>query len=410
MKPVRTGSGVTPVAVLTKPAPCPGQCIFCPTDARMPKSYLSNEPGAMRALQADFDPFSQVAGRIESLEAIGHSVEKVELLILGGTWSAYPRAYQEWFIRRCLDALNGREAMSVEEALAWNEAAPRRNVGLVIETRPDWITPHEVVRLRQLGVTKVQLGVQSLDDAILARNRRGHDVEQTRRAMRLLRLGGFKIHVHWMPNLLGATPESDRADFARLWSDPAMRPDEMKIYPCMLLADADLYAEWQNGAYRPYREDEMVELLADCKATVPRYCRVSRVIRDIPAIEIVAGSRTSNLRQVVQEALRARGQCCQCIRCREVGGRPFVGDDLRLEVIPYATDATEERFISLVTAEDHLAGFLRLSLPWPGLAPEEQPEELHGAAVIREVHIYGPALGIDDESAGEAQHRGLGRG
>ncbi len=408
MKPVRTVSGVTPVAVLTKPAPCPGQCIFCPTDVRMPKSYLSDEPGAMRALQYEFDPYRQVAGRVESLEAIGHTVDKVELLILGGTWSAYPRSYQEWFVRRCLDALNGREASSLEEAIRWNEDAPHRNVGLVIETRPDWITPREVRWLRRLGVTKVQMGVQSLDDRILSLNRRGHTVDDVRRAVRLLRLAGFKIHLHWMPNLLGATPESDREDFARLWADPALRPDELKIYPCMLLADAELYKEWQRGNYRPYEEEELIDLLAACKAMVPRYCRINRVIRDIPAQNIVAGSRTSNLRQVVQAVMAKRGLRCQCIRCREVRGRPVSDEELRLEVITYPTDATEERFISFVTADDHLAGFLRLSLPRPGLAPDEQPEELRGAAVIREVHVYGPALGIGHTSEGEAQHRGLG--
>jgi len=408
MKPVRTASGVTPVAVLTKPAPCPGQCIFCPTDVRMPKSYLSDEPGAMRALQYEFDPYRQVAGRVESLETIGHTVDKVELLILGGTWSAYPRAYQEWFIRRCLDALNGREAPSLEEAQRWNEEALHRNVGLVIETRPDWVTPEEILWLRRLGVTKVQMGVQSLDDRILQRNRRGHTVDDVRRAVRLLRLGGFKIHLHWMPNLLGATPESDREDFARLWIDPALRPDELKIYPCMLLPDTDLYEEWQRGRYRPYAEAELVDLLAACKTLVPRYCRLNRVVRDIPAQNIVAGSRTSNLRQVVQREMAQRGLRCQCIRCREVRGRSVADEELHMEVIRYWTDATEERFISFATGDDHLAGFLRLSLPKPDLDAGEQPEELRGAAVIREVHVYGPALGIGDESAGEAQHRGLG--
>jgi elongator complex protein 3 len=407
MKPIRTASGVTPVAVLTRPAPCPGRCIFCPTDVRMPKSYLSDEPGAMRALQSDFDPYQQVASRIANLETIGHNTDKIELLILGGTWSAYPRTYQEWFIRRCFDALNEREAPSLDQALAWNEGAPHHNVGLVIETRPDWITPREIVRLRRLGVTKVQLGVQSLDDAILDLNRRGHTVEDTRRAVRLLRLGGFKIHLHWMPNLLGATPASDRADFARLWGDPALRPDELKIYPCMLVQDADLYAEWQRGTYRPYSEDELVELLVDCKAMTPPYCRINRVVRDIPATDIVAGSRSSNLRQIAQEMMRARGLRCHCIRCREVRGRA-VASELRLETLTYATDVSEERFLSLTTDDDALAGFLRLSLPLPDIDPALQPEELRGAAVIREVHIYGPALGIGEDSLGEAQHRGGG--
>ena len=210
-----------------------------------------------------------------------------------------------------------------------------------------------------------------------------------------------------MPNLLGATPASDRADFARLWEDPALRPDELKIYPCMLVQDADLYAEWQRGAYRPYSEDELVELLVACKAMTPPYCRINRVVRDIPATDIVAGSRSSNLRQIAQETMRARGLRCHCIRCREVRGRAVAGE-LRLETLTYTTDVSEERFLSLTTDDDALAGFLRLSLPRPDIDPALQPEELRGAAVIREVHIYGPALGIGEDSLGEAQHRGGG--
>ncbi|MGD9101254.1 MAG: radical SAM protein, partial [Anaerolineae bacterium] len=289
MKPTRTLSGVAPVTVLTASAPCPGECIFCPDDARMPKSYLADEPGAMRGLYHQFDPFQQTAARIRALENIGHPTDKIELLVLGGTWSAYKDDYQEWFVRRCLDAMNERPASSLRQAQTWNEIAPHRNVGLVIETRPDRVTPEEVLRLRRLGVTKVQLGVQSLDDAILVANQRGHSVEQTRQAVRLLRLGGFKIAVHWMPNLLGVTPESDRGDFRRLWDDPALRPDELKIYPCVLLAGTALHEHWQRGAYRPYDEQILIQLVADCKALVPPYCRINRVTRDIPAPNIVAG-------------------------------------------------------------------------------------------------------------------------
>ncbi|MBE9508779.1 MAG: radical SAM protein, partial [Chloroflexi bacterium] len=225
VKPTRTISGVAPVTVLTEPFPCPGECIFCPEVERMPKSYLPDEPGAMRAAAHEFDPHAQTASRVATMAELGHSVDKVELLILGGTWSCYPEEYQEWFVRRCLDALNETESGSLEEAQRLNESSAHRNVGLVVETRPDRITPEEVHRLRWLGVTKVQLGVQSLDDTILAHNRRGHAVADTHRALRLLRLAGFKIAVHWMPNLLGATPESDLEDFCRLWDDPPLRPD-----------------------------------------------------------------------------------------------------------------------------------------------------------------------------------------
>ena len=437
MKPVRTASGVAPVTVLTRPAGCPGRCIFCPDVEGMPKSYLPNEPGARRAAQCGFDPYLQVRTRLATFYAMGHAAEKVELLILGGTWSAYPRQYREWFVRRCFDAMNepavtGAEAGYVPqqdpapntpeqtgalvEAQARNETAPHRNVGLVIETRPDWVTPGEIAHLRHLGVTKIQLGVQSLDDRILALNRRGHDVETVRRAVRMLRAAGFKLHLHWMPNLFGATPESDRADFARLWDDPALRPDELKIYPCSIIEGTELYRLWREGRYRPYTDEELIALVADCKATIPPYCRVNRVFRDIPADDIVAGSKRSNLRQLVQEHLAATGRRCGCIRCREVRETAVDQARLRMARHVYITDTTEERFLSFETETGQLAGFLRLSLPANVRAPAAETAavwaampEIAGAAMIREVHVYGPALGIGADSSGEAQHLGLGR-
>jgi elongator complex protein 3 len=404
VKPTRTISGVAPVAVLTKPYPCPGECIFCPEPAGMPKSYLPDEPGAMRAAAHDFDPYDQTASRIATLREIGHSVEKIELLILGGSWSAYPETYQDWFVRRCFDALNGVEAGSLEEAQQLNENAARRNVGLVVETRPDLITPREVRRLRWLGATKVQLGVQSLDDQILALNKRGHTVADTRRATRLLRLAGFKIVFHWMPNLLGATPESDLEDFGRLWSDPALRPDELKIYPTALLPDTELYARWQRGEFEPYDEGTMISLLSRCKTLIPPYCRVNRLMRDIPAPNIVAGVRKSNLRQIVQQHMAQEGLKCHCIRCREVRGEPVDPAALRLERVAYQTDATGELFLQVVTPENDLTGFLRLSLP----RAERPIDALRGSAMIREVHVYGPALRLGAELETAPQHTGMG--
>ncbi len=435
MKPVRTSSGVAPVTVLTKPAGCPGHCIFCPDAEGMPKSYLPDEPGARRAVQCDYDPYRQVMTRLATFKAMGHTADKVELLILGGTWGAYPKQYRQWFVQRCLRAMNdaAQETASQDssiagaEAVDWptllatqaeNEHAVHRNVGLVVETRPDWVTPAEVAHMRRLGVTKVQLGVQSLDDSILALNRREHDVAAARRAVRLLRAGGFKLHLHWMPNLLGATPESDREDFVRLWSDPAFRPDELKIYPCSIIEGTALYGLWQAGKFRPYADDELIALVADCKVTIPPYCRVNRVFRDIPADDIVAGSKRSNLRQLVQKHLSQTGRRCSCIRCREIRDTRFDESSLVLIEHSYDTDTTRELFLSYETADAHLAGFLRLSLPHlgsDGSAPPEVAEvwaampEIAGAAMIREVHVYGPALSIGSDSAGEAQHSGLGR-
>ncbi len=405
MKPMRTLSGVTTVTVLTKPYPCPGQCIFCPDDTRMPKSYLPDEPGAMRALQHEFDPFDQVEARLEALHAVGHPTDKIELLILGGTWSADRKDYQEWFLRRCLDAMNGVDAESLNTAQALNERAAHRNVGLVIETRPDHVNPRELAWLRKLGVTKVQMGAQSLDDRILKINKRGHTAAETHQAVALLRAAGFKIVLHWMPNLLGAAPASDRADFVRLWD--GLAPDEIKIYPTQLLQNADLYQYWQRGAYKPYTTGELIDLIADVKTSIPRYCRVNRVIRDIPSDNVVEGNKRTSLRQDVQRALEGRGEKCECVRCREVRGAPITVGELRMDDLVYQTDFAEEHFISWVTADDRLAGFLRLSLPEPD-SPDTGMADLAGAAIIREVHIYGQSLQVGEEKQGAAQHAGLG--
>lgn len=433
MKPMRTLSGVTTVTVLTKPYPCPAKCIFCPTDARMPKSYLPDEPGAMRAVEHQFDPYAQVKSRITQLQALGHPTDKIELLILGGTWSSYKRDYQEWFVKRCFDAMNETshrehrekgekisefsvdsvanrdewkvESGELERDHSFNETASHRNVGLVIETRPNEINPDEIRWLRHLGVTKVQMGAQSFDDRILDMNKRGHDVQRTREATALLRAAGFKIVLHWMPNLHGATPESDREDFAKLWND--FCPDEIKIYPNQLLANAELYEYWQRGEFTPYTTQELIDLIADIKPTIPRYCRVNRVIRDIPSTNVVEGNRRTSLRQDVQDELKRRGTKCQCVRCREVKSKTVSVESLRLDDLVYQAGAAEEHFISYVTPEDRIAGFVRLSLPNED-SPQTEIADLDGAALIREVHVYGQSLPVGAEKDGAAQHVGLG--
>jgi elongator complex protein 3 len=417
LKPVRTLSGVTTVTVLTKPYPCPGKCIFCPDDVRMPKSYLPDEPGAMRAVEHNFDPYSQVRSRLEALNAVGHPTDKIELLILGGTFSSYRRDYQAWFVRQCFNAMNGtvsvppsqevgrNEFGGMSEAHLLNESAAHRNVGLAVETRPDEITPDELAWFRSLGVTKVQMGVQSLDDSILELNQRGHTVAEAHRAVALLRAAGFKIVLHWMPNLLGATLESDVADFPRLWDD--LCPDEIKIYPTQLLENTELHEIWKRGGYQPYSTDELVHLIADVKPSIPRYCRVNRIIRDIPSTHVISGNKRTSLRQDVQIEMAHRGTHCDCIRCREVRGGKVTTADLRLDDLVYHADGAEQHFLSFVTPEDQIAGFLRLSLPG-GDSPVTGLVDLDGSAIIREVHVYGQSLAVGTEQSGAAQHTGLG--
>ena len=430
LKPMRTLSGVTTVTVLTKPYPCPGKCIFCPDDVRMPKSYLPDEPGAMRALHHQFNPYKQVKARIETLHAVGHPTNKIELLILGGTWSAYRKDYQEWFIKRCFEAMNeeyifdrgetdneGKQSIfkehigdddcinSLEELQNINESSKHRNVGLVVETRPDQVDLDEIAWLRYLGVTKIQMGIQSLDDHILKINQRGHTVERTKKAVALLRAAGFKVVIHWMPNLFGATPESDKQDFARIWD--LLAPDEIKIYPTQLLSGTALHDLWEDGKFEPYSTKTLVSLIADIKPTIPYYCRVNRVVRDIPSTHVVAGNKRTSLRQDIQRELKRRGQTCGCIRCREIRGHPVQLNELNLNDLVYFSGGAEEHFLSWTTLDNRLAGFLRLSLPGPD-SPDTELKELEKAAIIREVHVYGQSLEVGDIKDGAAQHAGLG--
>ncbi len=411
MKPSRTLSGVTTVTVLTAPWPCPGNCIFCPTDERMPKSYLPDEPGAARAFQNDFDPYLQVSSRINSYEAVGHPTDKIELLILGGSWTSYPWEYQQHFIQRCFDAMNGCDSESLLQAQRINEDTEHRNVGLVIETRPDLLDEDTLRKLRILGVTKIQLGIQSLNDRILSLNRRNLSVNEALARVALARAAGFKIVLHWMPNLLGATPESDREDFRHFWQTPeegyGFCPDELKIYPTQLLRGTDLYAEWEKGNYSPYDMDTLTRLLADIKPTIQPYCRVNRVIRDIPSHHVAAGNTRSSLRMDVQDLMKANGTVCRCIRCREIRGHKVRPEDLTILDHRYHAAYADEHFLQYVTEDDRLAGYLRLSLP--DFPEKDAPiAELNGCAVIREVHIYGQSLPVGAEQSGAAQHIGLG--
>ncbi len=414
---IRTLSGVAPVTVFTKPHPCPGRCIFCPTDVRMPKSYLSAEPGCQRAAQYAFDPFEQTAGRLRDFRAIGHAVDKVELIVLGGTWSAYPLAYRIWFVTRCLDGLNQFGAAAavsdrserarwaeLEAAQVANERAELRCVGLSLETRPDHVSRTEVIELRRFGATKIQLGLQSLSDDVLARNARGHGVSESRAAMSLLRAARFKLHAHWMPNLLGSSPAADLVDFDRIFADPELRPDELKIYPCFLIDGTELVASWLSGEWRPYGDDELVTLLADCMARTPRWCRLTRIVRDISARDILAGSKTSNLRELAVARLRATGRAASDIRAREIRADASAEREVFVRETEYEAGAGREHFIEAVTASDRLLGFARLWLPGE---PAWQ-DELRDASLLRELHVYGALAPLGVRAAHHTQHRGLG--
>ncbi|MEC4272816.1 tRNA uridine(34) 5-carboxymethylaminomethyl modification radical SAM/GNAT enzyme Elp3 [Adlercreutzia sp. R25] len=512
-KPRRTASGVATITVLTKPWPCSGSCVFCPSDIRMPKSYLSDEPACQRAERCWFDPYLQVTARLRALTDMGHVTDKVELIVLGGTWSDYPEAYQRWFIGELFRALNAsdeerartaaerrawhetqglpRERNELAEAaadiqqrinageltyneawgivygdrtlcghdsaalshpeiltedrradrglplrndgerdLSWdalfalhraNEGAAKRVVGLVVETRPDLVTEQSCRTLRALGCTKVQIGIQSLNDDLLAANGRAITSARIAQAMALLRRYGFKNHIHFMVNLLGATPEGDLADYRRLITDPAFLPDEVKLYPCCLVESAHLTDCFEAGRWRPYTEEELVGVLvADVLATPP-WTRISRMIRDISATDILAGNKKTNLRQIVEAAVEEAGEPIREIRSREISVEGAEVENLALETIVYQTATTEEHFLQWVTPAGKIAGFCRLSLPdWAAVeqcpdAPEAPhlPEDacglpVPGEAMIREVHVYGKVAALHTTGEG-TQHLGLGR-
>lgn len=484
MKPRRTASGVATITVITRPHTCSSNCIYCPCDLRMPKSYLANEPACQRAELTFFDPYVQVAARLQALHQMGHSTDKVELIVLGGTWSDYPESYQYWFIKELFRALNEwpdaphhiKERLNwytsfglqnSEEALssfvaeqqaavfddtatynqafhklydtsqphqsAWsqmqstydelveqqhvNETAAARVVGLVIETRPDTITPDNLRMFRQLGCTKIQIGIQSTRQEILDANQRQMSVAQIKRAFSLIRLYGFKIHSHLMVNLLGATPEADKQDFKTFVTDPGFLPDEIKLYPCALVSGTQLVQKYREGTWQPYAKDELVDVLVQDVLATPPYVRISRMIRDISATDILVGNKHTNLRQMVEQELAAKDVASrvQEIRFREINQQQVSAAELTLQDFTYTTAVSDEHFLQWVTADNKIAGFCRLSLPhWDKLtagACDVTANELliqPGQAMIRELHVYGQALSLGSEGM-SAQHQGLGQ-
>ncbi len=431
LKPIRTLSGIVPITVLTKPFPCPGKCIFCPTDPLMPKSYLSKEPGAQRALMNKFDPYMQTKNRIQALQNIGHKTEKVELLILGGTFSVYPRNYQEWFIKRCISAMNKFEdeiqnkkfiknqinfntkSEEINPPQNWNidmlkdtqkinTTAKIRCIGITLETRPDRISENEIIHLRTMGTTKIQLGIQSTQDEILKANKRGETSQDQIKAISLLRSSGFKIQIHWMPNLYKSTPTKDKKDIKNIYTNPQYMPDEIKMYPCSIIDKTELFEYYKKGKYEPYDEKTLIDLLIYAKKITPEYVRINRLVRDIPSTYIEDGNKKTNLRQIVQNQMQKKGFYCKCIRCREIRNETL--DKINFKKIEYETDVSLEYFLSFVS-KNKILGFLRLSLPKEN---NVFIKEIQESSIIREIHIYGPSLEIKDKSIG-IQHLGLGK-
>ncbi len=430
---VRSLSGVAIVTSLVKPYPCPGECVYCPLDERMPKSYLSEEPAAMRALMLEFDPYDQMYKRIEALENNGHPTDKIEYIVKGGTWNSYPLSYQYWFILKSFEAANdyGRKVKTKAERLRLTETSPlavlkkelfkqqrlnemvkHRIIGLTLETRPDCINYHTIWQMREMGCTRLEIGIQSTDDAVLALTKRGHDTEASRAATALLRNYGFKVDFHLMPQLPGATPEGDLKMLKEVFTDPGLKPDMIKVYPCTVVKGSELYDWFKQGRYKAYSVRELIDILKIFKTHIPRYCRVSRLIRDIPGQYIEEGNTITNLRQVIEVEMKKDGLRCNCLRCREIGHVDITKlRDLtpHLFIDTYETRGGTEYFLSYEDKQRRVVfAFCRLRIvDVPVIHPNTKLNSY--PAYIRELHTYGQMVRIGKQQHESSQHKGLGK-
>ena len=437
---IRTLSGVSVISILTKETPCPGNCAFCPTEKDMPKSYLSNEPAVMRAIKCNFDAYGQVTSRLLALNNTGHDTSKNEIIIMGGTWSYHDKNYQEEYILDVFKALNTEnikfkiqnsktilnilflkikekftknnlDKIDIEQEI--NEISKNRCVGLTLETRQDYVDEKELKRMRRFGCTRIEIGVQSIFDDVLKLNRRGHDVDASIKATKLMKDAGFKICYHIMPNLPGSNLEKDYEMFYELYNNPNFKPDMLKIYPCVVIETADIYNWFKEGKYISYTDDELINLLIKIKSITPPWIRINRLIRDIPSTSIIAGNKIPNLREVVQKQMQKENLKCNCIRCREIKDKEYGFDDIEMFVEKYEASGGHEYFISFEDKmRKNIFSFLRLRIPSNYFENKKHfIEELNNCAIIREVHTYGivASVGENKEEYDRSQHHGFGK-
>lgn len=413
-KKIRTLSGVAIVAVLTKPYPCPGKCIYCPDESAMPKSYLSNEPAVMRAILTQFHPYQQTHARLKALQLNGHLTDKIELIVMGGTFSYFPLRYQNWFVKECFRAANdfpknklkNTNQSNLEKEKSRNEKTTNRIVGLTLETRPDYIDQKEIIKFRKLGATRVEIGVQHISDKILQLNKRGHLIKETEEATKLLKDAGFKINYHLMPGMPGSSPRQDFEMFQTIFSNQRFQPDMIKIYPCVVTKNAPTYKMWKNKKYSPLTNNQAQKLLIKIKSILPEYVRVNRLIRDIPEESIEAGPNISNLRQM----LKQQGVKCNCIRCREIRGTYDLKDKIVLDRIDYPASNGQEIFLQYISPDrKKLYALLRLRILNKKTSQNHYIKPLKNSALIREIHTYGKLAEINKSNRQSPQHIGLGK-
>jgi elongator complex protein 3 len=409
VKPAKTASGVAVVAVMPRPYACPhGKCTYCPggVESGTPNSYTGKEPSTINAVEYEYDPYMQIESKIRGLERKGHDVSKVELVIIGGTFLFMPKDYQQGFVKICYDALNGFKAKSLEEAKKFNETADIRNVGLTIETKPDYCRREHVDMMLDYGATRVEIGVQSLREDVYEIVNRGHTLDDVVEAFQVARDSGYKIVVHMMPGLPNSTPEKDIEDFRKLFSDERFRPDMLKIYPTLVVENTGLFNMYKNGRYHAYTDEDLIDVIVNVKKIIPRWVRIMRVQREIASEDIIAGPKSGNLRQLVLKRLREEGGKCSCIRCREIGlSKNHTVHSVKLMRETYEVSGGQEIFLSYEDPEnDLLFGFLRMRAP----SEYAHRKEVKECCIVREVHVYGQALRLGMRDRSSAQHRGYG--
>lgn len=464
---VRSLSWVTVISLLTKFWGCPGKCVYCPTFEGLPKSYIPNEPAVMRAELNKFDPVLQIHNRLRGLEVTGHKIEKNDVRIIGGTWNFYPKQYQEDFIKGIYDAFNSYydmkpyiektdfskdrfasfklkegfkmyESKSLEEAIERNKAAKCRVIGMAVETRPDWISPEEIMRMRRFGITRVEIGYQTTNDEINQINKRWHGNYESAAATKMLKDAGFKVVAHMMPNLIGSTPKDDIESMTECFANQIYRPDELKIYPMVVTDKAELTDIWKEGWFKAYDDETLIDLMAELELLVPEYTRINRTYRDIPASEILHGSTLSNLRQLVEDKIHAEGKQIIDIRSREIKDKNNNPQNAVLNICEYEASDGKEYFLTFEDPEDRtIFSLLRLRIPSSIISPQKEQiyemkteaaksmgenkdpnrvlkktmseylPELTGAALIREIHTFGDQMWIGQRWAKFGQHIGF---
>ncbi|HXW11560.1 MAG TPA: tRNA uridine(34) 5-carboxymethylaminomethyl modification radical SAM/GNAT enzyme Elp3 [Nitrososphaeraceae archaeon] len=417
VKPVKTASGILVITVMAKPYDCPhGKCIYCPggKEFNIPLSYTGKEPVTKLAQKFEFDPKSQIASKLEQEVLRGHNVSKVELVIVGGTFPFMPQDYQRNFAKECFEALNGQESVSLQEAQKLNEKSKIRCVGFTVETKPDYCKNAHIDLMLDLGITRVEIGVQSLQKDVYRNINRGHTIEDVYDSFQIAKDSGYKIVAHMMPGLPGSTPEKDYEDFRKLFEDQQLRPDMLKIYPTLLLRDTGLAKLYEKGLYTPYPDDVFTDLLLKMKKIVPSWVRIMRIQREIESEDIINKNSSSNIRQILQQKLRAQGLQCNCIRCREVGIRKLDNQDVKINLkrIDYDSSEGKEVFLSLEDSlKKILFGYLRLRRLARPHRKELKDKNGKPSAIIRELHVLGQLVDIgrtNDFSITSSQHKGYG--